>query len=200
MKQIVFILVFILGLALVLAVKQIEILDKKWKDATINMKAYSAQLDASKKDNVAFQMTIDQLRYYGDSIMRELDKTKKELNVKDKNTIALQYVGSTFTKSDTVMLRDTVFKEPAFALDTTLEDQWYSMRIGLSYPSTVAVSPRFHSEKHIIVSSKKETVNPPKKFFLLRWFQKKHRVVKVDVIEKNPYVKDEENTYIHIVK
>jgi cell division protein FtsQ len=56
----------------------------------------------------------------------------------------------------------------------------------------VAVEPYFKSEKHIIVSSKKETVNPPKKFFLFRWFQKKQIVLHIDVIEKNPYVENVE--------
>ena len=63
----------------------------------------------------------------------------------------------------------------------------------------IAVKPEFKSEKHIIVSTKKETVNPPKKFFLLRWFQKKHLVVHVDVVEKNPYVGGETSKYIEIV-
>ena len=64
----------------------------------------------------------------------------------------------------------------------------------------IAVQPYFKSEKHIIVSSKKETVNPPKKFFLFRWFQKKHLVVHVDVIEKNPYVGSENSKYVEILK
>ena len=47
---------------------------------------------------------------------------------------------------------------------------------------------------------KKETVNPPKKFFLFRWFQKKHKIIQVDVIEKNPYVQNEVSRYIEIVR
>ena len=56
------------------------------------------------------------------------------------------------------------------------------------------------SEKHIIVSSKKETVDPPKKFFLLRWLQRKHLVLHINVIEKNPYVDEESSRYVEIIK
>jgi hypothetical protein len=64
----------------------------------------------------------------------------------------------------------------------------------------VAVKPEFKSKKHIVVSSKKETVNPPKKFFLFRWFQKKMTVIHVDVVEKNPYVSEETSRYVEIMK
>jgi hypothetical protein len=55
------------------------------------------------------------------------------------------------------------------------------------------------SEKAVVVSTKRETVDPPKKFFLCRWFQKKHTVVKVVVKENNPHVIDQENVFIEIV-
>jgi hypothetical protein len=56
------------------------------------------------------------------------------------------------------------------------------------------------SKKHIAVSTRRETVNPPKKFFLLRWFQKRHTVLNVDVIEKNPYVEGQTSKYVEIIK
>ena len=97
-------------------------------------------------------------------------------------------------------MRDTLFKEPTLAIDTLIGDKWYNVRLGLKYPSMIAIQPYFKSEKHIVVSSKKETVNPPKKFFLFRWFQKRHTVLKINVVEKNPYVEDESSEYIEIIK
>ena len=64
----------------------------------------------------------------------------------------------------------------------------------------IIVQPEFKSEKHIVVSTKKETVNPPKKFFLFRWFQKKQTLIHVDVVEKNPYVENQSSRYIEIMK
>jgi hypothetical protein len=179
---------------------QIKELNQKWEVAEANVKAYSDELSASGKKNVALQLTVDQLEYFNDSVLKALDKTRKELKIKDKNIKSLQSVKSEFTRADTIELRDTLFKEPTLAIDTMIGDEWYNVQLGLKYPSTIALKPYFKSEKHIIVSTKKETVNPPKKFFLLRWFQKKHLVINVDVVEKNPYVDGESSKYVEIVK
>ncbi len=180
--------------------RQLGDADRKWKVAMGNVKAYAEQLSNAENKSTAYQMTIGQMKYYQDSILKELDSTRKQLKVKDKNVKSIQYVASTFIKRDTIVAKDTIFKEPAFIMDTLLYDNWYSVRIGLSYPSTVTVEPQFKSEKHIVVSTKKETVNPPKKFFLFRWLQKKHTVLKVNVVEKNPYVQNEDSRYVEIIK
>lgn len=70
----------------------------------------------------------------------------------------------------------------------------------MEFPNTIIVHPEFTSEKYIVTHSRKETINPPKKFFLFRWFQKKHRVVEVVVIENSPYVSDKQQKFIEIIK
>ena len=168
--------------------------------ANANLKAYDALLSTEKKQNVAHQLTISQLNYFNDSVLKELNETRKELKVKDKNLKALQSVHSVFTRVDTLVMNDTIFREPSFALDTLIGDEWYSLQLGLKFPSTIAAKPTFKSDKHIVVSVRKETVNPPKKFFLFRWFQRRHEVLRVDVVEKNPYVTDENSRYVEILK
>lgn len=200
MKKGLFFAVIVLIAALLYTVKQNKTYKEKWKVAIANVKAYSDELSDSKNKNTAFQLTIDQLKTYQDSVLIALNETKKELKIKDKKLQSLQYVSSSFTKIDTLLMRDTLFKEPSFAIDTTIQDKWYKLKLGLRYPSMIVVNPEFKSEKHIIVSTKKETVNPPKKFFLFRWFQKKHTILHVDVVEKNPYVNDESSKYVEILK
>ena len=182
--------------------KQVRDANEKWKVSEGNVKAYASMFDNSKKQNAALLLTVDQLEYFKDSVLQELDATRKELKVKDKDLKALQQVKSSFTRTDTITITqvDTLFKEPSLAIDTVLGDEWYKLNLGLKYPSTIAVKPYFKSEKHIVVSSKKETVNPPKKFFLFRWFQKKMTVVHIDVVEKNPYVDNESSRYVEIIK
>jgi hypothetical protein len=175
-------------------------LHKELDTALCNIKAYNKELSSLKTGAIAYQFTIDQLNHYQDSILQELNETRKNLKIKDKNLKALQYVASSFSKTDTIMLKDTIFKEPAFSLDTIIGDEWYKVKIGMKYPSTLVVNPKFKSKKHITVSSKRETVNPPKKFFLFRLFQKKHTVVEVNVVEKDPYVENEVTKYIEIIK
>ena len=200
MKKWLFIIIGILAVSLYFAVEQMIKANQKYETAMANVKAYDSQLGIEKKKNSALQLTVSQLDYFKDSILVELNNTRKELGIKDKNLKALQSVSSRFSKSDTITLRDTLFKEPSLAVDTVLGDEWYNVRLGLKYPSMIAIQPEFKSEKHIIVSSKKETVNPPKKFFLFRWFQKKMTVVHIDVVEKNPYVNSESSKYVEIIK
>lgn len=180
--------------------KQVKYSNDRWERAEANVKAYFALNTQADEKNIALQLTVEQLGYFKDSVLQELDKTRKQLKIKNKNLKAVQSVSSVFTKTDTITLKDTIFKEPTLSVDTVMGDKWYNVNIGLKYPSTITVKPYFKSEKHIIISAKKETVNPPKKFFLFRWFQRKHTVVHVDVVEKNPYVDAESSKYVEIVK
>lgn len=189
-----------LAVVLVTSYEHTRKLRKKYETAEANLRAYSMELNAAGKQNTALQLTVEQLEYFKDSVLEDLDNTRKELKIKDKNLKALQQVTSVFTRTDTIILKDTLFKEPTLSIDTLMGDEWYTLDLGLKYPSTIIVKPEFKSKKHIVVSSKKETVNPPKKFFLFRWFQRKMRVIHVDVVEKNPYVQDEGTKYVEIIK
>ena len=197
-------IIVILGYAVLIGLLLISFKDKgnyekKWKDAVSNVKAYDKLLSNSNEKNVAYKLTAEQLSYANDSILKELNDTRKKLKVKDKNLKSVQYITSTLSRVDTIILKDTIFKEP-LKVDTIISDKWYNAKIELNYPSTIIVSPTFKSEKNIVVSTKKETVNPPKKFWLFRFFQKKHTVIKVDIIEKNPYVSNEESRYVETIK
>lgn len=202
MKKWLFIVIAALVIALIAVLAEVKSVNKKWETAEANVKAYSSELSTAKNKNTAYQLTIDQLEYFQDSIFKELDNTRKELGIKDKNLKALQAVKSGFTRTDTIRVfkTDTLFRDPTLAVDTLIGDEWYNLQLGLRYPSMIAVKPYFKSEKHIVVSAKKETVNPPCKFFLFRWFQKKHTVLHIDVVEKNPYVDNESSRYIEIIK
>ena len=195
------ILIVIVLLAFIGAMwQQVKYVNGKWETAEANVKAYSMSLSKEDEKNTALQLTVDQLDYFKDSVLQELDRTRKELKIKDKNLKALQSISSSFSKTDTITLRDTLFKKPTLSVDTLIGDRWYNVRLGLKYPSMIAVKPYFKSEKHIVVSSKKETINPPKKFWLFRLFQRKHLVLHIDVIEKNPYVDNESSRYVEIIK
>lgn len=165
-----------------------------------NQKAFMAENSALKNENRVFKFTVEQLNYSNDSILQEMNKVRKSLNIKDKNLNQIQYITSEITKVDTLVFRDTIFQKPSLDIDTTLNDDWYNLRLHLKYPNTIVTTPSFTSEKYILVESVRETVNPPKKFWLFRLFQKKHTVLKVDVVEKNPYIKNKDSRFIEILK
>ena len=165
-----------------------------------NQKAFIAENSSLKEENRVFKFTIEQLNHYNDSILQKMNEVRKELKIKDGDLKQMQYLLSEAQKKDTIAFRDTLFREPTLKIDTLLGDRWYQMKLGLRYPSTIITEPKFVSEKYVIVDYKKETINPPKKCAIARWFQKKHKVVEVEVVEKNPYIENKQQRFIEIVE
>ena len=165
-----------------------------------NQKAFITENTSLKEENRAFKFTVEQLNYYNDSILQKMNDVRKELKIRDNNLKQMQYLLSVSTKKDTVLFTDTIFKDKGLALDTIIGDKWYNIRLGLKYPNLIYTKPTFTSEKYIIVNKKKETINPPKKFFLFRWFQRKHWVMEVHIKEKNPYIKEINNKFVEIIE
>ena len=165
-----------------------------------NEKAFIAENSSLKDENRVFKFTVEQLNYYNDSILEKMNEVRKELKIRDDNLKQMQYLLSEATKKDTIVFRDTLFREPTLDIDTLVGDKWYQMRLGLKYPSTITTDPKFVSEKYIMVDYKKETINPPKKCWLLRLFQKKHTILEVNVIEKNPYIENKNSKFIEVIK
>lgn len=190
-------LVVILGLVIVMMVTHIRNIEHQLDYATLNNKAYEARMFNLAKSQHEFSLTIDQLRYTNDSIVSQLLEAKDELGIKDKNIRRLEHLSTTFTNTDTLYISDTVFVRDTY-IDTTLGDEWMETHLILNYPNEICVESTAKSSKDVIVHAKRETIKPPKKFFLLRWFQKKHTVIKVDVIESNPHITSEDNVFIKV--
>ena len=164
-----------------------------------NNKAYQTELQGAKEESYMNKLSNEQLRYFNDSITQKLKEAREKVKIKEKNVIQYQYINTVTTKIDTVEFTDTIFKNNV-SVDTVIGDEWYNIDLKLKYPDTLIMNPKFKNETIVLISSKKETIDPPKKCWLLRLFQKKHTVVKVDVIENNPYSKVKEQRFIEIIK
>lgn len=175
-------------------------LNHEYKIAAENIKAYDAQLSGLEGDNRVLKLTVEQLNYFNDSIIKKMKVVQKELGIKDKRLQQLQYEASHAQRTDTIILKDTLFRDPQLRLDTIVGDKWFKTNLHLEFPSTIALKPEIELERYTFINGKRETVNPPKKFFLFRWFQKKHTVVEVNVREMNPYVKNKTQRFIQIVE
>ena len=194
------ILVSLLSISVYILYTKNQSLKEELSISVSNEKAFIAENSSLKDENRVFKFTVEQLNYYNDSILQKMNEVRNELKIKDKNLKQLQYLLSVSTKKDTVLFTDTIFRDKSLALDTIIGDKWYNIRLGLKYPSYIYTEPTFTSEKYIIVNKKKETVNPPKKFFLFRWFQRKHWVMEVHIKEKNPYIKETNNKFVEIIE
>ena len=191
-------IVLLLIATIVVGYNKYEKLNQQLSRAVINNKAYAHKQDTTTVR--AYNMTINEVKQYGDSIDKEMLKMIKENGIKEKNIINTHYIKEYINTKDTIVVNDTIFRDKDFALDTTIHNDWYNIRVGLKYPDTVAVSPEFTSEKYVVVNTRRETIDPPKKCFFLRWFQKKHNVTEVTIFEKNPYVKLKEQKFIQYTK
>jgi len=192
--------IVLLTIFLVISVLRFKNLQEDYGNAMNNLTAY--QLENSKLSDVnrVYKMTISELEYSQDTLFKAMDSIRKELKIKDKNLNQIQYIKYEVRVTDTLELVDTIFIKPSFYMDTTLSDKWHSTRIMMKYPSYIMVEPSLESDKYVVFSFKKETVKPPRKFFLFRWFQKKQKVVNVDVVETNPYVTNKAQRFMEVVK
>ena len=191
----------IVGLGTTTAVmsNRINKLNCEIAEATTNIKAYELENSALKDNTIEFQYTIEQLNYSKDSLNQKINKLRKELKIKDKDIQKLQYMLSENQKKDSIVfVHDTLFREN-IKVDTTLNDNWSKLHLQLEYPNTVLAEYSFKNESLVTTYIKRETVNPPHKCAFIRWFQKKHKVIHVEINEQNPYCEIKEQRFINII-
>ena len=194
-------MVVIIGLVTTIAIlgNKLSNLENRYSISSANEKALLLINDSNRNEIRSLQLTVDQLDYFNDSILNKLKNTQYKLKIKDKNLKELQYLKTITAKTDTIILTDTIFVEGS-CVDTVIGDEWVKTNLEMCYPNQIVLTPEVRSEKVIIAHLKKETVNPPKKCWLARLFQKKHKVVVVEIEEKNPYMTTKEYRHVEIVK
>ena len=190
----------IVGLGTTTAVmsNRINKLNCEIAEATTNIKAYELENSALKDNTIEFQYTIEQLNYSKDSLNQKINKLRKELKIKDKDIQKLQYIVSENSKKDSVFIHDTIFREKV-KVDTTMGDNWSKLHLQLEFPNIVVANYSFRNESLVTTYLKKETIDPPHKCALIRLFQKKHKVIHVEIHEQNPYCETKEQKFINIV-
>lgn len=202
MKKLIIEILILIALTVTLTILYIS--NRKLKADLVEQQSnVEALLTASTQrdeENRMLRLNINQLKNCNDSISNKLLSTIKKLKIKEKDLAQLSYRLSTLKKSDTIHVRDTIFKDPNLNIDTTFGDEWVIYELGLKYPNEISINPTIKLENSIIVKETKVTVGPRKKFFLARWFQKKKKVMEVIVVENNPYVVDSVSRFIDIIK
>ena len=194
--------VIIIGLIVIVNIQKSRInnLKEDLSYSIANEKAMFAEKDSLEKNNRVLYLTVEQLNFVNDSIIEKMNGIRNLLSIKDKEIQALYYQLSTALVSDTLILRDTLFRDPELNLDTTMQNKWYNIGLHLEYPSSIIVNPSITSERYVNMFLKKETIKPPKRCKFLQWFQRKHKVMIVEVEEMNPYIKMDKEKYIKIIE
>ena len=187
-----------LGTTVVVMNNRIDKLNTDVAEATTNIKAYELENLALKDNTIEFQYTIEQLNHSKDSLNQKINKLRKDLKIKDKDIQKLQYLLSENQKKDSIIVHDTLFTEKV-KIDTTLSDDWSKLHLQLEFPNKVVTEYSFKNESLVTTYLKKETIKPPHKCIFVRWFQKKHKMIYVEVNEQNPYCEIKEQKFINII-
>ena len=187
-----------LGTTVVVMNNRIDKLNTEVAEATTNIKAYELENLALKDNTIEFQYTIEQLNHSKDSLNQKINKLRKDLKIKDKDIQKLQYVLSENQKKDSIIVHDTLFIEKV-KIDTILSDDWSKLHLQLEFPNKVVTEYSFKNESLVTTYLKKETIKPPHKCIFVRWFQKKHKMIYVEVNEQNPYCEIKEQKFINII-
>ena len=192
-------IIIALSTTIVIMNNRINVLNYEISNTITNIKAYELENSALRDDTIEFKYTIEQLNYSKDSLNQRINKLKKDLKIKDKDIQKLQYMLSENQKKDSIVfVHDTLFREN-IKVDTTLNDNWSKLHLQLEYPNTVLAEYSFKNESLVTTYIKRETVNPPHKCAFIRWFQKKHKVIHVEINEQNPYCEIKEQRFINII-
>lgn len=162
-------------------------------------KAYATNLSKSNADKQVFQMTTDMLKVSNDSLIQKITEVSNKAGIKTSKLQQAQYIKKEIVKTDSIVLHDTIFNKRV-NIDTVIGNKWVNTRLILKYPDSIKITSKVTLESYTFIYSKRETVNPPKKFFLFRLFQKKHIVLNIKVVENNPYVENKEQRFIEIIK
>jgi len=196
----------ILLFILLFCVKQCQSNLAKLEGYETNWIALSNENNKNAKSSKAYELKISQMKYINDSLMNAMDSVRKSLNIKDKNTKGFGYVKSTILIHDTVLVNRIRDGDKTISIDTTINKKWYQIQLDYrgskcnECKDTLIVSPKVTSEKYVVISTQKEYVDTPKKFWIQRIFQKKDEVIDVKVVETNPYIYSNENRFVKVIK
>lgn len=150
-----------------------------------NVRAYEQLVDSTKENNRVLQLTINELNNSNDSLLQQVEQTRKKLNIKNKNLQSAQVINT--------VIRDTITK-----VITTSKD--FNETLKLNPLTTIKVTRTdsiltakldIVNQQILFIEEKKEYKNKYKngliRFFHFDW--KKIRIRKYDIVNSNPIIK-----------
>lgn len=142
--------------------------------------------------SVQQEKEFSDLKQSNDSLKQELVSAAKGAGVKEKNISQVGQVKTT-TKVETKILfihKDTVY-------NLSKPDQ--TKNIIRLKGDTLYQELEIYNKQVLLWDTKKETIKPPYKFFIKRWFQKKHIVTRVIINNSNPLITTEDQ-HFYLIK
>lgn len=182
-----------MSVSLTTANKNISRLESNEKAYVNGTKIWKDKEDRYVTESRTFQKTIRDLKYEKDKITKKQNAIINDLKLDIKK---LNQVGYVSTKIDTVLVSTKITKDSCYVFD-------YGPQMKATFcikDSSATYRPEIANDLSLFFTDKRETIEPPKKFFISRWFQKKHTIVMATAINSNKYVKTDTLQFTYIVK
>lgn len=140
----------IITILIVLAVLSLTISfqNKAIRSARDNWAESENNYKASNRKNLAYQISLEQMRTSNDSLDKQLSDFAKRIKVKDSKIKSLMTIVEEGFKSDTINSIDTLFVEN-LKLDTVIGDEWINHRLELKYPGEIIITDSIKNIKNI---------------------------------------------------
>lgn len=168
--------------------RQLQKKDKEIARLSNNSEYYASLFDASNKENRTLQLTISDLNASRDSIVQQLNETKKKLKVKDKNLVQAQVINTQVKDSTKVIVKT---KDINFTQELKLND--LTTIIVSRKDSILTATLDLKNQQTLFIEEKKQYRNKYKTW-LSRFF---HFDFKKDVHRK--YTIDNSNKLIKVI-
>ena len=194
-------IIVIIMLILIIAVTILAVCNRNLQnDVSVydnNFKALALDNQRLEDEAITYKFSIEQLEYLNDSIINDLNDTRRKLKIKDDEILQMQKIKTEIITKDSIYFKDTIFRDNFTKLDTIIGDKWHTLAVKLE-PNKLSIQAKYTSDLNVFAKSSKEIIGTPKKCVIGRLFQKKHKVIRVDVIDKNPYAIITEKKFIVI--
>lgn len=160
-----------------------------------NVKAYEQLVDTNGEKNRVLQLTINELKNSRDSLIQQIDSTKKELKIKDKNLKSANVINTVIR--DTVR---TVIKHKQIDFNETLKLNPLTI-IKISRKDSILTAKLDITNQQILfVEEKKEYKRKYKNGWVRFWHFdfKKIRTRKYQIVNSNPLIKISDTRIIEV--
>lgn len=158
-----------------------------------NVQYYEELNDSTKDNNRILQLTIEELNNSKDSVITQLNNTRKELNIKNKELELVSSQTQEVKLDTTIIVNNNDFKyeiKPNNLTSLIIEKQ----------DSILTANLDIKNQQTLFISHKKEYKNQYKNWFrrLLKFDFKKHNVYRYNIVNSNDLIKVTDTRVIQI--
>lgn len=165
-----------------------------------NEKAYIDTISSTKDamgrlvyEHNALQKTAVEIRKENGKLAKDIKELIGKASIKPENIVSYSFItsGINIKSFSTKASKDSIYNfnvNPEFTARVAVLNGQATLYANITNQQSVAFL------------DKRETVYPPKRFFIARWLQRRHTVVKALVRNSNPDIVVTEINAVHIIK